>query len=101
MAYKAELPAGVTLPEGLKIDTNDERYKALEQLATRERWTQKALSDVLGIEARRVSAEHASARAAAPAPAPAPAARAAVPEGFAKMSFREKMVWAFANPKPR
>jgi hypothetical protein len=64
MAYKAELPAGVTLPEGHRIDVNDSRFKQLEALATSQKWTQEAFSSVLGIEAGRVSAAHASARAA-------------------------------------
>jgi hypothetical protein len=99
MAYKAELPAGVTLPEGHRIDVSDGRYKQLEALATSQKWTQAAFSSVLGIEAGRVSAAHASARAAPVAAAPAPAARAAIPANWGTMSFGEKTAWAFANPK--
>lgn len=93
MAYEPKLPDGVSLPLGFKIDTSDERYKALEQLATREKWSQKALSDVLGIEARRVSAEHERARAAPPAPAPA-----AKPD-MSKWSTSQKLQYALENPR--
>jgi hypothetical protein len=87
MAFKAELPPDVKLPDGHSINTSDARYQALHSLAERERWSQKAFSDILGIEAKRVSAEHERARAAAPAPAPAPAAKV----DLSKMNFREKM----------
>jgi hypothetical protein len=95
MAYKAELPAGVTLPEGFSIRTDDPRYQALEALATRERWSQKAFGETLAIEAKRVSAEHERARAAPGASAlPAPAK-----PDFSRMSFRDKMQHALANPR--
>ena len=42
----------VTLPEGHRIDVNDARFVALEQLATRERWSQATFSSVLGLESR-------------------------------------------------
>jgi hypothetical protein len=84
--YEPKLSDG--LPS-LKIDTADERYKALEQLATRENWSQKAFSDVLGIEARRVMASAPKA-----IPEPAPAARAAVPANWGTMSFQERMHWS-------
>jgi hypothetical protein len=56
MAYEPKLPDGVTLPPGFSIDANSSRYKELHSLAERERWSQSAFSDLLGIEARRVSA---------------------------------------------
>jgi hypothetical protein len=93
MPYEAKLPEG--LPS-LKIDTADPRYQALEALATREKWTQGAFSDVLAIEARRVMGSAPTPAPAAPAAAPA---RAAVPEGFSKMSFQEKMLWSQNNPR--
>ena len=71
MPYEAKLPDGVTLPDGFKIDTNDERYRALEQIATSQKFSQETFSSLLGLEAKKVSAAHASARAAALAPAPA------------------------------
>lgn len=74
MAYEARLSEGVKLPDGFSINKADPRYQALEALATRERWSQAAFSDVLSTEARRVSGEHERARATpAPTPAPAPA----------------------------
>jgi hypothetical protein len=93
MAFKAELPPDVSLPEGHRIDTSHQAYKALEAVATEERWSQKSFTRVLGIEARRVSAE-AAARAAAPAAPPAP-----VKPDFSRMSFAEKALYALANPK--
>jgi hypothetical protein len=95
MAYEAKLPEGVTLPEGFKIDTSDERYKALEQLASSQKFSQETFSNLLGIEGRRVVAEHA-ARASAPA---APAPKPAVPVGWDKMSFAEKTQFALTNPR--
>lgn len=92
MAYKAELPEGVTLPEGHNIDTSHAAFKQLEAIATEEKWTQKSFSRVLGIEARRVSAEHA-ARAAAPPAAPAPAPK----PDFSKMSTTDKFAYALAK----
>jgi hypothetical protein len=96
MAYKPDLPTGVSLPPGLRVNVDDERYKALVDLATRERWTQSSFSGALGIEARRVSAEHAkaaqtSAQAAAPAPRP----------DFSKMSTQEKFAHALAQSDAR
>jgi hypothetical protein len=90
MAYEPRLPDG--LPTDLKIDTSSAPYKALEALATREKWTQAAFSDVLGIEARRVMAT-------APKAAPAPAAPAPEPKpDFSKMTTREKFAYGLANP---
>jgi hypothetical protein len=51
MAYEPKLPDGVSLPPGLRVDTSDARYRALEALATRESWSQAAFSETLGIEA--------------------------------------------------
>jgi hypothetical protein len=86
-------------PEGLpplRIDTSDARYKALEALATREGWSQKAFSETLGIEATRVLAS--APKPAPPAPAaPAPAAKPAVPENFANLSSREQFAHALAR----
>jgi hypothetical protein len=92
MAYEAKLPDGVSLPEGHRIDTSDARYKALEGLAEREKWSQSTFSNVLGIEAGRVSAAHVSARAApaAPAPAPPPAA----PVDFDKLSTLQQFAYS-------
>jgi len=91
MPFEARLSDGVKLPDGYSINTADERYKALEVLATREKWTQAAFSDVLSIEARRVSAEHERARATpalAPAPSPSPTSGVA---GWDKMSTQQQM----------
>ena len=93
VAYEPKLPEGVSLPPGFKVDTGDARYKALEELATRERWSQKAFSDLLGIEGRKVAADHA-ARAAAPTQAPAPAAKPGVPESWSKMTTQERLHWS-------
>jgi hypothetical protein len=86
MAFKAELPLGVSLPEGHRIDVSDARFKAF--------------SSVLGIEAGRVSAAHASARAPTPAPvAPAPDPKKI--EGWDKMSSREQFAASLATPSRR
>ena len=92
--FKPELSAGVGLPPGFSINTGDERYKQLEALATREKWTQAAFSDVLGIEARRVAATAPTA-----APAPAPATRAVVPDNWGKMNFQQKSQWSLTNKR--
>jgi hypothetical protein len=98
MAFKPDLPAGVSLPPGYRIQTDDPRYVALRSLAERERWSQAAFSDVLSIEARRVSAEHERTRAThAPAPAPA----AAPKPDFSKMSTHEQFGHALANSPGR
>jgi hypothetical protein len=86
------VPYTPTLPEGmpaLKVDTSDARYKALEELATREKWSQKAFSETLGLEARRVMAS-------TPKAAPAPAAAPAKPD-FSKMSTQEKFAHALSR----
>ena len=95
MAYKPELPAGVSLPPGHSIDAKSSRYKELHSLAERERWSQSAFSDLLGIEARRVSAEHERARSAAPVPKPD------VPANWDKLSTREQMAYSLANSPGR
>ena len=97
MAYEARLPDGVSLPEGHRIDTGDERYLQLEAVATAHKWSQAAFSDVLGVEARRVAAERA--RATPPAPSPAPAPARAVPSNWGSLTFQQKMAWSHANPK--
>src|ERR1700722_17100148 len=63
MAYSPKLPEGITLPPGHSIDTSAARYKELEALATRQKWSQDAFSGVLGLEAKRVAEAHASASA--------------------------------------
>jgi hypothetical protein len=93
VAFKPELPAGVSLPPGYRIQTDDPRYVALHGLAEREKWSQGAFSEMLAIEARRVSAEHERARSTAPAPAPKP--------DFSKMSSRELFAHALATPSRR
>jgi hypothetical protein len=93
--YEAKLPAGVTLPDGYKIDEADPRFVSLRDIATRERWTQSSFENVLALEAKRVSAEHERARAAAPAAAPAPAEK----PDFSKMSTADKFAYALNNPK--
>ena len=95
MAFEPKLPEGVSLPDGFRVDVNDGRYKALHDLAEREKWSQKAFSDVLGIEARRVSAEHVRARAAQPPAAPAPK------PDFSKMSTSQKIEHALARGPAR
>ena len=95
MAFEPKLPDGVSLPPGHSIDTNHARYKALHDLATSQKWTQDAFSSVLGIEAGRVNADHASARAAAPAPAPAPKV------AFENMTTSQQFHHALANSPGR
>jgi hypothetical protein len=95
MPYEAKLPDGVSLPTGFRINTDDLRYKALVDLATREKWAQSSFSGALHLEFRRVTAAQQSAKpapAAAPSPAPAPA----VPENWGKMSNFQKMAHAVA-----
>jgi hypothetical protein len=90
------MPFAPKLPEGLpplRIDTSDARYKALEALATREGWSQKAFSETLGIEATRVLASAPKPAPAAPA-APAPAAKPELPANYAAMSAREQIAFA-------
>jgi hypothetical protein len=93
--YKPDLPAGVSLPPGFKVDTGDPRYVALRDLATREKLSQSAFSQILGVEAARINAEYERARAtpaAAPAPAPKP--------DFSKMSTRDQMAYALQRGAP-
>jgi hypothetical protein len=72
MAYKAELPAGMSLPPGFRVDESDPRYRALHDLASREKLSQSAFSSILGVEATRVNQEYARARATPAAPPAAP-----------------------------
>jgi hypothetical protein len=98
--YKPELPAGVSLPPGFKVDTTDARYRALHDLASRERLSQSAFSQILGVEAARVNADYERARAtpaAAPAPTPAPAAK----PDFDKMTTRELFAYSLTTPSRR
>jgi hypothetical protein len=103
MAYEAKLPDGVTLPPGYSVDTTSERYKEFEAMATRHGLSQSAFSETLGLEARRVAAEHAGARPAAPAPngTPAPAPAPAAKPNYAKMTTAEKFANSLAASKGR
>jgi hypothetical protein len=86
------LPAGQALPAGFSINQADPRYKALVDLATREKWSQAAFSSVLGIEAQRVSAAHAAAaQAAQPTTTPNKI------EGYESMTFAQR--WAAGEAK--
>jgi hypothetical protein len=96
--YRADLPPGVTLPDGFSVNTDDPRYKALRDLAVRENLSQRAFTAILGVEAQRVTGEYERARAAAPAPAaPAPAAK----PDFSKMSTANRFAYALANGPTR
>jgi hypothetical protein len=92
MAYEAKLPEGVTLPPGFKVDEADPRYKALHDLAVREKLSQSAFSQILGVEAQRVNADYERARAT-------PAAVAPAKPDFSKMSFAEKANWALSQKR--
>jgi hypothetical protein len=94
-AYKADLPAGTNLPPGFKVDTADPRYRALHDLAVREKLSQSAFSSILGVEASRITSEYERARSTPAAPAPA-----AKPD-FSKMSTAAKFAYAVANSTPR
>jgi hypothetical protein len=94
--YKPDLPPGTNLPPGFKVDVSDPRYRALHDLATREKLSQSAFSQILGVEAQRVNGEYERARAAAPAPAPA---ASGVPANWAKMSTQERFAHALADPR--
>jgi hypothetical protein len=101
MPYEAKLPEGVTLPPGFKVDTADARYRALHDLATREKLSQSAFSQILGVEAQRVNADYERARATpavAAAPAPAPAAPA---RPWNELSTREQFAASLAVPSYR
>jgi hypothetical protein len=95
MAYEAKLPDAVNLPPGYSVDTTSARYKEFEAMATRHGLSQSAFSETLGMEARRVAAEHERARAAAPAPAPAPA------RPFSSLSTAEKFAASLARSPGR
>jgi hypothetical protein len=85
--FKADLSPGVSLPPGFKVDTTDPRYRALHDLAVREKLSQSAFSSILSVEAARINSEYERARSAAPAaPAPAPAPKV----DYAKLSTTEK-----------
>jgi hypothetical protein len=90
------------LTPGFKVDTNDARYKALRDLASRENLSQPAFSEILGVEARRINSEYDRARSAPPAPTPAPAA-SGVPANWDKLSTTEKFHRALQQSaaKPR
>jgi hypothetical protein len=97
MPFEPKLPDGVSLPPGFKVDTTDARYKALHDLASREKLSQSAFSQILGVDAQRVNSEYARARATPAAPAaPAPAK-----PDFSKMSTADKFAYALGNPKAR
>jgi hypothetical protein len=83
------LPADVKLPNGHSINTAHADYKALEELATRDGWSQATFSETLGLEAKRTMAK------AAPAPAPAPKV------DFDKLSRTQKFAHAFTTPSKR
>ena len=61
MPFEPKLPDGVSLPPGFKVDTTDARYKALHDLASREKLSQSAFSQILGVDAQRVNSEYARA----------------------------------------
>jgi hypothetical protein len=96
--YEPKLPDGVSLPPGFKVDTNDAHYKALHDLASREKLSQSAFSQILGVEAQRVNSEYERARATPAAPAaPAPAAK----PDFSKLTTSQKFAHALANSPTR
>jgi hypothetical protein len=99
VTYKPDLPAGVMLPPGFRVNPDDPRFKALQELATREKWSQAAFSETLRIEADRVSAEHA--KAAQPAARPAPAPTPGKVEGWDQMSSAQRMAYAVAASDAR
>lgn len=92
--FKPELPPGMTLSG--RIDTADPRYRALVDLATRERWTQASFSGALAIEAQRVGATQPAAK-----PAPAPAPTPGKVEGWDQMSSTQRMAYAVAASDAR
>ena len=96
--YEPKLPDGVSLPPGFKVDTSDARYKALHDLATRERLSQSAFSQILGVEAQRVNADYERARATPAAPALA-AAPAPVKPDFSRLTTAQKLQYALENPR--
>jgi hypothetical protein len=97
--YRPDLPPGVSLPPGFKVDTTDPRYRALHDLASREKLSQSAFSQILGVEAQRVNADYERARSspAASAPAPAPAA----PRDWDRLSTREQFAYSLTTPSKR
>jgi hypothetical protein len=97
--YKPDLPPGVSLPPGFKVDTADPRYRALHDLASREKLSQSAFSQILGVEAQRVNADYERARSTPAAPAPAPAAPS--PKAWDQMSTREQFAASLATRSSR
>jgi hypothetical protein len=97
--YKPELPPGVSLPPGFKVDTADARYRALHDLASRERLSQSAFSQILGVEAQRVNADYERARSTPSPPAAAPPP--APPRDWSAMSTREQFAASLAVPAYR
>jgi hypothetical protein len=98
--YKPDLPPGVSLPPGFKVDTTDARYRALHDLASRERLSQSAFSQILGVEAQRVNADYERARATPAAPAPK-AAPTPPKVDFSKLSTREQFAASLTVPSNR
>lgn len=94
--YKPDLPPGVSLPPGFKVDTADPRYRALHDLASREKLSQSAFSQILGVEAQRVNADYERARSTPAAPAPAPASPAPA-KPWDRMSTREQFAHGLAH----
>jgi hypothetical protein len=97
--YAPTLPEGMTLPAGMKVNTEHADYQALKAVAKEEGWSQKAFSKVLGLELQRQTRAAPKPAAAAPAPAP----KAAVPERqaldapairrIARHSLRARLTW--------
>lgn len=96
MPYEPKLPEGQALPPGLSVNTDDPRYKALHDLATRENLSQRAFSAILGVEAQRVTNEYERARVAPAAPAPAPAPKVDV----SRLSTRDQFAHALQKGAP-
>jgi hypothetical protein len=86
------LPAGVSLPPGFSVNVADPRYVALREMAIREKLSQSAFSQILGVEAQRVNADYERARAT---PSPAPPAK----PDMSKWSTSQKLQYALENPK--
>ena len=56
--YKPDLPADFKLPENVKIDVNDPRFKEAQAVAHARGLSQEAFSEVLAIEVKRAVAQH-------------------------------------------
>ena len=75
-----------------RVDTADPRYAAAVKAAHTARLTQSQFSQMLGIEAQRVSGAHAKAAAPAAAAAAAKPAPTAAPEvPYAELSMSAKL----------